>query len=127
MGVSPHLPVSVPHDEKLADLFVFLLLPIDPLTSLGTVQGGLASSAVLELEIRRRYGATDDAALGYDCCWSRSSGGGVMQIDPGEAYRSVSILFYASSIFVRMYAVEEASLQNELGSRSGSGSFRTTL
>jgi hypothetical protein len=63
---SPHLPVSMPHVEKLADFLVLLLLPIDPLTSLGTIQGGLACSAVLELEIRRCYGVTDDAGLGHD-------------------------------------------------------------
>jgi hypothetical protein len=33
---SPHLHVSMPHVEKLADLLV-LLLPIFPLTSLGTI------------------------------------------------------------------------------------------
>jgi hypothetical protein len=66
MVVSPHLHVSMPHVEKLADLLV-LLFPIFPLTSLGTIRGGLASSTVLELELRRRYGATDDAALGHDC------------------------------------------------------------
>jgi hypothetical protein len=69
MVVSPHLHVSIPHVEKLAD-FLMLLLPIFPLTSLGTIQGGLATSAVLELEIRRRYGATVDAALDHHCCQS---------------------------------------------------------
>jgi hypothetical protein len=63
--VSPDLHVAMPHVEKLADLLV-LLLPIDLLTSLGTVQGRLAPSAVLEHDIRRCYGATDDAALGHD-------------------------------------------------------------
>ena len=69
MVLSPHLPVSVAHVEKLADLLVLPLLPIDPLTNLGTIQGGLACSAVQELEIRRCYGATDDAVLGHghDC------------------------------------------------------------
>ncbi len=67
---SPHLPVSVPHFKNLAHLPGLLPLPqIYLRTSLGTVQGGLACSAVLELEIRRCYGATDDAALGHDCCW----------------------------------------------------------
>jgi hypothetical protein len=67
MVVSPHLHVSMPHVEKLAD-FPVLLLSIYPLTSpAGTIQGGLAFlSTVLELEIRRCYGATDDAALGHD-------------------------------------------------------------
>jgi hypothetical protein len=69
MVFGPNLLVSMPHVEKLADLFVLPLLPIDPLTSLGTIQGGLACSTVLELEIRRCYGATDDAALEHDCCW----------------------------------------------------------
>jgi hypothetical protein len=52
MVVSPDLPVSVPHVEKLADLFVLLLLPIDFLTSLGTVQGRLAPSTVMEHDIQ---------------------------------------------------------------------------
>jgi hypothetical protein len=59
--------VSMPHVEKLAD-FLVLLFPVFPLTSLGTVQGRLAYSAVLELEIRRCYGSAYDAALGHDCC-----------------------------------------------------------
>jgi hypothetical protein len=70
MVVIPHLPVSMPNVKKLAELLL-LLLPIDPLTSSGTIQGRLALSAVLELEISRCYGATDDAALGHHCCWSR--------------------------------------------------------
>jgi hypothetical protein len=41
----------MPHVEKLAD-FLVLLLPIFPLTSLGAIQGGLASSAIQKLEIR---------------------------------------------------------------------------
>jgi hypothetical protein len=41
----------MPDVEKLADIPV-LLLPIDPLTSPGTIHGGLALIAVLELEIR---------------------------------------------------------------------------
>jgi hypothetical protein len=57
------------HIEMLADLPV-LLLPIFPLTSLGTVQGGLALSTVLEQDILRCYSATNDAALLHDCCWS---------------------------------------------------------
>jgi hypothetical protein len=69
MVVSPHLHASMAFVEKLADLLV-LLLPIFPLTGLGTIQGGLASSTVLELEIRRCDGATDDAAPNHDCCWS---------------------------------------------------------
>jgi hypothetical protein len=54
--------------EELADLLV--LLPIFCLTSLGTIQGGLALRAVLEMKIQRCDGATDDADLGHDCCWS---------------------------------------------------------
>jgi hypothetical protein len=70
MVVSPNLHVSMSHVEKLADLLV-LLLPIFSLTCLETIQGGLAlSAAVLELELRRRDGATYDATLGHDCCWS---------------------------------------------------------
>jgi hypothetical protein len=60
----------MPHVKKLTDLPVLPLPPIDPLTSPGTVHGGLASVAVPELEIWRCYGATDDAALRHDCCWS---------------------------------------------------------
>jgi hypothetical protein len=56
----------MPHVEKLAD-FLVPRLPIFSLTSFGTIQSGLASSTVLELEIRRCYGAADDAALGHDC------------------------------------------------------------
>jgi hypothetical protein len=41
----------MPHVEKLAN-FLVLILAIFPLTKPGTIQGGLASSAVLELEIR---------------------------------------------------------------------------
>jgi hypothetical protein len=55
----------MPDVEKLADSPV-LLLPIDPLTNPGTIHGGLASSAVLELEIQRCFDATDDTALGHD-------------------------------------------------------------
>jgi hypothetical protein len=72
MHVNTSLHVSVPHVEKLAYFLVLLLLPIFPLTSLGTVlQGGLATSAVLELKLRRRFGSAEDAAVGHDCCWSR--------------------------------------------------------
>jgi hypothetical protein len=46
MEIAPHLHVSMPHVETLADVLV-LLPPI-----LGTIQGGLTCSAVLELEIR---------------------------------------------------------------------------
>jgi hypothetical protein len=52
MAASPRLDVFAPHLEKLAD-FPVLLLPVSPLTDPGTIQGGLASSAVLELEILR--------------------------------------------------------------------------
>jgi hypothetical protein len=62
----------MPHVEKLAD-FLVLLLPIFLLTSLGTIRGGLALSAVHKLEIRRCSGFTVSAAPEHDCCW----GGGV--------------------------------------------------
>jgi hypothetical protein len=65
MNVCPNLHISMPHVEKLADSPV-LLLPIFPLTNPGTVQGGLALSTVLEHDIRRCRGGTDDAALGHD-------------------------------------------------------------
>jgi hypothetical protein len=55
----------MPHVEKLANFLV--LTPIFPLTSPRTINGGLACSAVLELEIRRYFGFTDDAAHGHDC------------------------------------------------------------
>jgi hypothetical protein len=51
MGASSHLHVSMPHVEEFADLLV-TLLPIFHLTSPRTIQGGLASSAVLEPVIR---------------------------------------------------------------------------
>jgi hypothetical protein len=47
----PHLHAPMPHVEKLA-YFLVPLLPIFPLTSLGAIQGGLALSAVLELDIQ---------------------------------------------------------------------------
>jgi hypothetical protein len=72
----PHLHVSMPHVEKLAD-FLVPRLPIYPLTSSGTIHGGLASSAVLDLKIRRCYGATDGAAVGHDCCGSGVEWSGV--------------------------------------------------
>jgi hypothetical protein len=56
----------MPYVEKLADLLV-LFLPIFLLTSPGTIPGGLACRAVLEQDILRSYGATDDAALGHNC------------------------------------------------------------
>jgi hypothetical protein len=65
MIIIPHLHVSMSHVEKLAD-FLVLLPPIFPLTSLGTIQGGLACSAVLKLEIQRCFGFTDDAAPEHD-------------------------------------------------------------
>jgi hypothetical protein len=67
MAITPHLHVSIAHVEKLADFFV-LLCPIFSLTSLGTIQGALACSAVLELEIRRFCGSANDAAPEHDCC-----------------------------------------------------------
>jgi hypothetical protein len=56
--------------EKLTDLLV-LLPPIYLLTSLGTIQGGQANSAVMELKIRRCFSSADDAAPEHDCCWIR--------------------------------------------------------
>jgi hypothetical protein len=67
MDFITQLQVSMPHVEKLAD-FLVLILPIIPLASLGTIQSGLAFSAVLELKIRRCSSFADDAALGLDCC-----------------------------------------------------------
>jgi hypothetical protein len=64
MDISPNLHVSVPHVEKLADMPV-LVPPIYLLTSMGTIQGGMALGAVLERDIRRCYGSADDAALGH--------------------------------------------------------------
>jgi hypothetical protein len=69
MDGTPHLHVSMTHVEKLAYMLVaVLLLPICPLASFGTIQGGLACSAVLEREIRRCFGSADDAAPEHDCC-----------------------------------------------------------
>ncbi len=65
MDLIMHLHGSMSHVEKLAD-FLVVLLPIVPLTSLGTIQGGLAASAVLEFEIWRRFDSADDAALRHD-------------------------------------------------------------
>jgi hypothetical protein len=65
MDFTPHLHVAMPHVEKLADFPV--LLPIFHLTSLGTIQGGLAYRAV---QLRRCYGSAVDATPGHDCCWS---------------------------------------------------------
>jgi hypothetical protein len=48
-----------------------VLLPIFLLTFPGTIRGGLAYRAVLDLEIRRCYSFADDAAIGHDCCWIR--------------------------------------------------------
>jgi hypothetical protein len=67
-GAIPHLHVTMPHVEKLADL-ILLLPPILPLTSLGTIKGRLAYS--VELEIRRCFGSADDAAPEHDHCWIR--------------------------------------------------------
>jgi hypothetical protein len=54
------------HVEKLADLFV-LLPPIFLLrTGPGTIQGGLAYRAVLELEIRRCFDLADNTAPEHD-------------------------------------------------------------
>jgi hypothetical protein len=64
MHISPHLHVSMPNVEKLTDVSV-LTPPIYLLTSLGTIHGGTALSAVLELDIRRCHGLADDAALGH--------------------------------------------------------------
>jgi hypothetical protein len=70
MSVRTCMSTSMPHVEKFADLLV-LLFPIYLHTSLGTIHGGLALSAVVELDIRR-YESADAAALGHghDCCWS---------------------------------------------------------
>jgi hypothetical protein len=48
--LTPHLHVSMPHVEELAD-FLVLLLPINLLTSPGTIHGGLASITVLDQDI----------------------------------------------------------------------------
>jgi hypothetical protein len=67
----------MPHVEKLAE-FLVLLTPIFLLTNFGTIQGGLASRTVLELEIRRCFDLADDAAPEHDCCWSRVGARSVM-------------------------------------------------
>ena len=78
MVASPQLHVSMPHVEKLAD-FLVLGLPIFPLTSQALLEqeymtgGLLARSEVLEQELRRRYGAICDEALGHGLLleWNR--------------------------------------------------------
>jgi hypothetical protein len=87
MGFSPHLHVSVPHVEKLADLSV-PLLPIFLRTSLGTIRGGLASRAVHKLEIRRCSSFSVGAAPEHDCSWvgARVGVSSALENDPGEAY-----------------------------------------
>jgi hypothetical protein len=70
MDASPHLYGSMPHVEKLADFLVLVLPPIFSLTILGTIQCGLAYSAVLELNIRRCFGSTDVAVHDHDDAWS---------------------------------------------------------
>jgi hypothetical protein len=55
--------VSMPHVETRR--FACAAASIDPLTSPGTIQSGLASIAVPELEIWRSFGKTGDAALGH--------------------------------------------------------------
>jgi hypothetical protein len=69
MLITPHLHVSMSHVEKLAE-FLVLLPPICPLATLGTIQGGLAYSAVLEMEIKPCSGLADDDASEHDCAWS---------------------------------------------------------
>jgi hypothetical protein len=68
MEVIAHLHVSMPHVEKLAH-FLVLLPPIFPLTVPGTIQGGLACGAVLELDIWRCEGFAADATPEHDCWW----------------------------------------------------------
>jgi hypothetical protein len=65
------LHISMTHVEMLAD-FLVLLAPIRLLTVPGTIQGGLANSAVLELNVRRCFDLSADnaASEGHDCCWS---------------------------------------------------------
>jgi hypothetical protein len=99
MSSTPHLHVSVPHVEKLAE-FLVLLTPIFLLTSLGTIQGGLASRTELEMEIRRCYRFAAGAAPEHDCLWIEVRINSVAQcsvVDANrsrgekEAYRNVSI------------------------------------
>ena len=76
MDTSPHLHVSMPHVEKLAD-FLVLLLPILPLTSLGTIQGGglvASRSTGPEHYIMRSCGSAYNAGLGHDYYWSGVKG-----------------------------------------------------
>jgi hypothetical protein len=53
MDFSLYLHASMPHVEKLADFLVLLLPIFVSLTSLGTIHGGLACSAVREEVILR--------------------------------------------------------------------------
>ncbi len=58
----------MPRVKKLAE-FLVLLPPIYLLTNQRTIQGGLACSTVLELEIRRCFGSADDAAPEHQFFW----------------------------------------------------------
>jgi hypothetical protein len=65
MDGSPHLHVSMPHVEKLADL-PMLLPTIFPLTSLGTIQGGLENSSCSSYCTNRTKGRVPYIGLQ---CW----------------------------------------------------------
>jgi hypothetical protein len=98
MGGSPQLHVSMPHVEKLAD-FLVLLLPIFLLTSPGAIQSGLASTAVLDHDIRRCYSATDDAALGHDCCILELSEGNMWNVNRSRG----SVSYRIEVLFMRLF------------------------
>jgi hypothetical protein len=63
MDITSHLHVSMPHVDKLTHFLVLRVLPIFPLTSPGTIHGGLACITVMELKSRRIHGLAGDAAL----------------------------------------------------------------
>jgi hypothetical protein len=119
----PHLHVSMPPVEKLAD-FLVLLLPIFLLTSPGAIQSGLASTAVLDADIRRCYGATDDAAPGHDCCMLESSDGNVCNANSSRGSVSYRIQVLAVVAGIRLSKVLTFSPSR---ARRNVSSWRTML
>jgi hypothetical protein len=98
MGGSPHLHISMPHVEKLAD-FLVLLRPIFLLTSPGAIQSGLASTAVLDHDTRRCYSATDDAGPGHDCYMLELSEGNVWNANRSRG----SVSYRIEVLFMRLF------------------------
>jgi hypothetical protein len=98
METIPDLHASMPHVEKLAD-FRMVILPIFSLTSLGTIRGGLASSAVQQLEIRRCSGSTVSAAPEHDIIQCT-----VVDADKSRTYRKAKRGISFRATFTRVCA-----------------------